>query len=310
MNDPKTGGHPGRSWLFVPASDGEKVRKAPGRGADVLLLDLEDGVAEGAKDRARAIVADVLAAPVPVPTYVRINHPGRWLPEDIEAALSPHLAGFMLPKAESEDDVRSFLDLLVRAASRRGMEGSRFAILPLVESAAGVENARAIAAASPQVVRLALGAVDLALDLGLEALDSAILQHARARLVLASRAAGVHPPVDTVDPDFQDLDRFREACATARRMGFAGKLVIHPRQVSIANETFSPTPDEVARARELVAVYERAAAEGTGAVGVDGRMVDRPMYEWARRVLTMVGDGAVEAGGSADAPPGGGGGGR
>lgn len=266
------------------------MHKASTRGADVLIFDLEDGVADGAKPRAREVLARALADPSSTPRYVRVNHPAAgWLREDIEATLTPHLTGYILPKAEFAEDIRTFLECVRDAAQERGVDAAAIAVVPLIETAAGVESACAIAAASPHIRRLAFGAVDLALDLRVEALDPAVVQYVRSRLVIAARAAGLEAPIDTVEPDYRDLAAFRDAAMAARRMGFGGKLVIHPNQVAVANEVFAPTARERAEAERIVQAYERAAAEGVGAVGLDGRMVDRPMYEWALRVLADAG---------------------
>ncbi|GLX92120.1 CoA ester lyase [Herbidospora sp. NBRC 101105] len=248
-----------RSWLFTPGDRPDRFGKAAVAGADVAVLDLEDAVAPADKIRARTAVAGALGE---VKGYVRVNGVDTpWHDEDLCAVAGrPGLLGVMLPKTETPDMV----------------DGIGVPVVALVESAAGVENA-ALIAARPNVVRLAFGSVDFALDVG--ATDDDFL-YARSRLVVVSRAQGIGAPVDGVTTALDDSDRTSRDARRGRALGFAGKMCLHPRQVGPVNDAFSPTEGELAWARRVVA----AAADG-GAVRVDGQMIDKPRLEAARRLL-------------------------
>ncbi len=173
----------------------------------------------------------------------------------------------------------------------RVLPGGSIDLMPIVETALGIESARDIAAAATRVRRLAFGGGDYTLDLQLQwTVEEQELAHARARLVHASRVAGLEPPIDTVLIQFRDGERFRAAAARARQLGFQGKLCIHPDQVPLANAAFSPTPHEVEQARAFVAAYARAEAQGIASIQVDGVFVDAPIVARARRVLAMAGE--------------------
>lgn len=264
---------PARSWLFVPGDRPDRFDKARSSGADRVIVDLEDAVRPEAKDVARQAVAAYLAPERPV--YVRVNGAqSPWLDDDLDAVCHPGLAGIVLPKAEDAATVRHI--------ARRLQAVPGAVVLPLVETARGIWRARRLAA-GPLVERLMFGSLDFALDIAATAgSDERELLLARSQIVLASRVAGIASPIDGIVESIDDEDGLRGACERARRLGFGGKLAIHPRQISTINKAFTPTSDEVARAERLVAAFD--AAPG-GAVRVDGAMVDRPVVERARRVL-------------------------
>lgn len=256
-----------RSYLFVPGNRPERFDKALAAGADAVIVDLEDAVGPTDKPAARAALARWLDAARPV--WIRVNGVDTpWFADDLAAARRPGVAGVVVPKSESAAQV---------ADVARALPGT--SIIPLIETAAGVWHALAIASA-PQVARLAFGSVDLALDL--EAEDgSGTFGYARARVVFASRVARIAAPVDGVtlalaDPAMLDADVVR-----ARREGFGAKFAVHPRQVPAINQGFAPTPAEIEWARRVMA----AAGDGNAAAQLDGRMIDRPVIEWARRLL-------------------------
>lgn len=272
------------AWLFVPGNQPHRMAKALASGADVVIMDWEDAVAPDAKVQARAITLDFLRSrPVPpasAPVYIRVHAAGsaEWdadLATLAEASSPRKLAGVVLAKASRPEDVRDTAARLSEALS----------IVPIIETAAGVERVAEIAAAHPAVARLAWGALDLALDLGLLTLPQELVTHVRCRMVMASRAAGLAPPLDAVFPDVRDEARLAAEAGAARRMGLGGKLVIHPRQVPVIRSAFAPTEEERQWASRVCTAYEAALREGKGAVQVDGRMVDRPVYEMARRLL-------------------------
>jgi citrate lyase subunit beta/citryl-CoA lyase len=261
--------HRARSWLFVPGDRPDRFAKAARAGADATILDLEDAVSDAAKTRARTAVAAWLSPEHPA--YVRINPPGTDAhDEDLAAVLRPGLAGLMVPKAEDPEGTRALALRLPPGVT----------LVPLVETALGVWNARRLAA-TPTVERLAFGSVDLQLDAGVDGDDDALL-YARSRLVLASRVARVSAPVDGVTTTIADPARLVADVDRARRLGFAGKLCIHPDQVPAVNDGFAPTPRELTWARRVVSA---AAATAHGALRIDGEMVDRPVLARAASIL-------------------------
>jgi citrate lyase subunit beta/citryl-CoA lyase len=279
---------PARSYLYVPANRPGMLDKAAERDCDALIIDLEDSVPARAAVAARAAAAGYLRARggLPGPEFwvrVRAGEEGQ---ADLEAVVLPGLAGVVLAKAQAAGDVAAAADALDRLEQRRGLPAGSVPVMPLIESAAGVLAAAEIAAA-PRVTALHLGEIDLAADLGAEpGPDGRELLWARSQVVAASAAAGLDPPLGPVSPDFADLAALRESTLALRRLGFRGRGCIHPAQVPVVNEVFTPTPAEVRRASQVVAAYEAAVAAGRGsATGPDGRMVDAAVVRAARRTL-------------------------
>lgn len=263
---------PERSYLFVPGNRPERFAKACGAGADVVIIDLEDAVPAGEKSQARATVASWLSPDHPV--HVRVNGAEtEWFEDDLAAVLRPGLAGVVLPKAEGQGQL----------AMLAGRLPAQVRIIPILETALGVWNALEVASA-PNVERLAFGSVDFQLDTNISGEGDELL-YARSRLVLASRVAGILPPVDGVTTAIDDPDILATDVLRARRLGFGGKLCIHPKQVRAVNEGFLPAQHEIAWAKGVV---EAAGLAGNGAIKLDGKMIDRPVIEQARRILEMV----------------------
>ncbi len=276
-----------RSYLYVPGSAGQRLQQAAQRGADALILDLEDGVARAEKERARAAVAAYLAAP-PAGTgelWVRVNRGDAGL-TDVAAVAGPSLTGVCLPKTDSVSELQALDEALTWAEQRAGLPAGSVAVCPLIESAVGLVAVAQIARA-PRVRRLQLGEADLAADLGLEpGPDGGELLLARSQVVLASRAAGLPAPVAPVSVNFRDLDEFRASTMALRRLGFRSRACIHPAQVIVANEVFTPSAAELAEAQAIVRAHEDMLARGAGA-GTDhrGRMLDEAVVRSARRVI-------------------------
>ena len=269
-----------RSFLFVPGIRPERFSKALTSGADTVIVDLEDAVVEADKAQARQYVADGASAFDASTTrvLVRINGFGTpWFDDDLALLTARGIDGVVLPKAESAE-------ALLNVARVSGKP-----ILPIVESALGVWQVLEVARA-PGVERLVFGSVDFELDLDCSGSWDALL-YARSRIVLASRVAGLLPPVDGVTVTLDDTAKLAADASAARRLGFGGKLCIHPKQVAQVNASFSPGEDELAKAREVVEAFERA---GGGAVSVAGRMVDLPVLLKARRQLALA-DGSTGA---------------
>jgi citrate lyase subunit beta / citryl-CoA lyase len=259
-----------RSYLFVPADRPERYAKALASGADAVVFDLEDAVAPAAKDAARDALArwlgDAPAASRPQ-VVVRLNGADTpWF--DADRALvcaAPRVAAVMLPKADAASPWDAF-------------DGKP--VLALIETAAGIDALRSIAAAPP-VRRLVFGSIDLQLDLGIGG-DGDELLLFRSKLVLASRLAELPAPVDGVSPSLTDTGALADDVQRARRLGFSAKLCIHPAQVAVVNDGLRPSAAEIAWAQRVLAA---AALAGGAAVAVDGKMVDRPVAARARALL-------------------------
>jgi len=263
----------GRSLLFVPGSRPERFAKALAAGAAQVIVDLEDAVGPQDKANARESVRAWLSADHPV--VLRINGADTpWFAEDLALCASPGVAAVMLPKAEQP---------LVADVVRAGATS----VIALVENAAAFSSL-GLLASTPGIERLAFGSIDFQADLGMRDATEDDLLAFRAALVLASRAAGIGAPIDGVTVALDDEARLREDVLRARRLGFGGKLCIHPRQVAMVNTLFAPTADEVAWARRVVAATGNA---GGNVVSVDGRMVDRPVVLRAEAILREAGAG-------------------
>lgn len=268
-----------RSALYVPGDAADKLTKALDRGADEIIVDLEDAVAPPAKDAAREQVRiwlHDLPMLANVGVWVRLNT-GALRDIDVRAiADAPALTGVMVAKTETADELVA-LDRLLTSL------GSTATVVPLLESASAVLRAAEIAAA-PRVQRLQIGEADLRADIGVTpGEDERELLYVRSHVVLASAAAGIAPPIAPVSTNFRELDAFRASTEALARLGFVGRACIHPAQVAIANEVFTPTAEQVATARALVEKWER---EGAG-VAVDdrGQFVDEAVIRQARLVL-------------------------
>lgn len=272
-----------RSFLFAPASDERKLAKALDAGADAVIADLEDAVVAAEKERARGVATSLLREPrADVLRLVRVNAVGTpWFADDLAAARELELDGIVLPKATPD--------------AAPALAGLGAPVVAIVETAAGVRLAYELAVV-PEVACLMLGAVDLGLELGLEPRpDGLELLYARSSLVVASAAAGLRAPLDQVWVDVRDGEGLRRDCALGRSLGFRGKACVHPAQVPVVNEAYAPSQDELGWAQEVVEAYERAAAEGAGAVALDGEMIDLPVVERARQLLAEAKRGVLHA---------------
>ena len=257
-----------RSLLFVPGSRPERFDKALAAGASAVILDLEDAVALSDKERARESVRAWLTPAHRV--VVRVNAADTpWFEADLALAALPGVAGLMLPKAERPEPLAAALHAGAKA------------LLPLIESAAGFAALGTIAAA-PGVASLVFGSIDFQVDLGMRDAREDELLPFRLQLVLASRLAGIAPPVDGVSTAIDDEAQLRDDVLRARRLGFGGKLCIHPRQVAGVNRWLAPSEEEQAWARR---VLDAAAASGGAAIAVDGKMVDKPVLMRAEAIL-------------------------
>lgn len=257
-----------KTYLFVPGDRPERFDKALAAGADAVIVDLEDAVAPHAKDAARAALAAWLAArPAGAPGIVLRTNAAEtpWFEADLTLAAHPAVQAVVLPKAETPAAI-------ARVVAARG-DGRPLPVIALIESAAGLANVRAIAA-TPGVLRLAFGSIDLQVDLGLRDATEDELLPWRLELVLASRLAGIDQPIDGVTTALDDAERLSIDVQRARRLGFGAKLCIHPKQLSAARAGLRPSAQECDWARRVLAA---AGSSGGAAVAVDGKMVDKPV---------------------------------
>jgi citrate lyase subunit beta / citryl-CoA lyase len=273
---------PPRGWLFVPGDRApERLAKAVASGADVVIVDLEDGVAPPDRPAARTGLRAALAAVTsPIPVYVRVNaldEPDAGL--DLEAIADLPFDGIVLPKCEDAGVVGRLRRAWPRPAAPPA------SIVVLLETPAGVLAAPAIARADPAIVAVALGAEDLAVRTGIRRTPEGIeILTARSLVVLAAAAAGVWS-LDTPSLELADPAAVERDARVAAGLGFSGKLLVHPRQVAPVRAAFRPTAGELERARAIVAAADVRGDRGDGAVAADGRMIDRPVVDAARRLL-------------------------
>jgi citrate lyase subunit beta/citryl-CoA lyase len=278
-----------RSLLFVPGNHARRVEKALGSTADAVILDLEDAVAVGEKGAARVLVAGAVAAKSSTRTYVRVNGLDTpWCYQDLLAVVIPGLAGVVVPKVACAADLLTLDWLLTQLERERGLPMGGIELLPLIETAVAILRLEEIAAASRRVRCLAFGGADYALDLRLQpTVGEEELAFARARLVHCSRAANLEAPIDSVTLEFRDGERIAIAAHRSRQLGFQGKLCIHPDQIATTHAAFSPSAEEIVRARAIVQAFETAEAAGAAAIQLDGVMIDYPVAAKARQILAL-----------------------
>jgi citrate lyase subunit beta/citryl-CoA lyase len=277
-----------RSLLYVPMTSERFVAKAHERGADAIILELEDAVAPSEKERARGLVADAAArvGQGGADVLVRVNRPWRLAVRDLEASIGPDVRALVLPKVDHAEHVLALAEIAASVEEERGLAVGHTQFFPRIEGPKGLLNATGIAAAHPRVVAIGLGSSDYTIAAGMEP-GGAGNAMASFVVVNAARAAGI-VPIGLVSSivDFSDLEAFRRVAEESRALGLRGAPCVHPSQVPVLNEVFSPTAAELERARRVVDEYERALAAGVGAITVDGDFVDVPFYEQAKRLLS------------------------
>jgi citrate lyase subunit beta/citryl-CoA lyase len=278
-----------RSALYVPANVSRFIDGAHRRGADAIIVDLEDSVPLAERLAARrdlqATAENVARGGADV--IVRINRPWRQTILDLEAAISPRVAALAVTKVDSADHVRLIAEVVSELEAERGMPVGATQFIVMIETADAWFRMPEIAKADKRIVALTLGGEDFALSVGMLPNAEGLFMP-KQQLAIAARAAGILPLgfIGTV-ADYQDLDAFRETVRRSRRLGFRGASVIHPSQVPILNEEFGPSADEVSSACRIVAAYEEAVAAGRGSISVDGKMVDVPVVLRAQETLAI-----------------------
>ena len=278
-----------RSSLIMPVNVPAFVEKAHLRGADAIVLDLEDSVPPAEKERARTLVkaAIPMVARGGADVLVRINRPWELGEADLDAVIWPGLAGIAYPKPETPEELQRVDEEIGRLERQRGIAPGTIKIGTSIESVAGLFNARAIAHSTPRLVSIGQGSEDFTLDLEIEPTpEGTELLYGKLYAVLVARDAGLYP-MGTMRgvADFRDLDGYRESIRLARRIGYRGSSCIHPAQAALLNEGFSPTEAQVEHARRVIEVYAEAEAQGRASVALDGKMIDIPVVERAHRVM-------------------------
>jgi citrate lyase subunit beta / citryl-CoA lyase len=287
-----------RSFLFAPGNVARRVEKALTLEADAVIVDLEDSVAVAEKATTRKSVAAALEQPRSPRGYVRVNAPSTaFCYGDLVQTLHRRVDGVVLPKVESAADLHAIDWLIWNLERDLGMVEGGVDLMPQIETAAGVQRIERILQANRlrpykgpwRVKRVAFGGADYAHELGLTVSpEETELADARARVVLASRAAGLEGPVDSPWFHFKDTAAFARALERSRRGGFQGRLCVHPDQIAPVNAAYLPSEAELARAERIVAAFRQAEAKGEAAVQVDGEMIDYPVAHRAQALLDLV----------------------
>ena len=285
-----------RTLLFAPGSRTELLTKAQLGAADAMIFDLEDSVPLNAKDEARKNIQQVLALGLKKPMYLRISNPraGDYLAD--LAIFHNHslvnVAGVALPKTDDAQDIETVSKALQDVEIKAGVAVGSLSILPTIETCLGLRNSFDIAKSSKRVSGMALASAeqgDFMVDLGGRWTPRSLaLAYPRSKLVVDSRAAGVEWIVDGVFMNLKDTQMLREECLIARELGFVGKMAIHPTQVDVMHEVFSPSAEEIEYARGLIAAFREGEARGVGAVIYEGMMVDYANVRLAERTLALV----------------------
>jgi citrate lyase subunit beta/citryl-CoA lyase len=278
-----------RSLLFVPGAEPRKLDRSRDALADLLVFDLEDSVVPDQKQRARELVADrVRSGGSGGPELaVRVNPAeSAYFEADLEAVVAAGARTIMLPKSESPEGLAQASATAARLEAKLEVPSGSVRLLALVETAAGISRVETLAGADARIDALCFGNADFSLDMGLPEPDPAtgVLLHARCRLAVAAAAAKV-APIDGVCLAVRDAAAFREEGRFALRLGFEGKLCIHPSQVEIANAIFTPTSEQVEIALRVIEGWEAAVADGRGVFALDGVMIDPPLVDIHQRVI-------------------------
>lgn len=294
---------PIRSWMFVPGDSERKLAKAPGSGADVVIVDLEDAVAPDAKESARGLAHEWLAehcaeetSPASPQYWVRINPLDTPLWQyDVEALLPAKPAGIMVPKASGPEQLQRLSQMLYELEPRNGIAPGETKLLPLVSETAQAANAIAAYGNAPEtnsrLLGLTWGAEDLSAAIGASRKRDSqgqwtdLFRMVRAQTLLAAHAAGI-AAIDTLHADFRDIAGLRRVARDGFADGFAGMMAIHPAQVPIINDCFTPSDEQIEEARAIVELFE--SNPGVGALQLDGRMVDQPHFVAAQKLLASV----------------------
>ena len=280
---------PLRSLLYVPGDKARMLEKAKTLNPDVIIFDLEDGVAPSAKETARSMVAGAIdAGPYGAQVAVRVNAFFTGLTEaDLKQTVRAGVDMVLFAKIDTPEEIHQAERLLANMEEEQALPAGSVRMLAQVETALGVLNAFEIGRASKRVLALCFGAEDFTHDMGAVRTKQGLeIAHARGQIVLASRAAGVLA-IDTPYTDLTDDEGFLAETRAIRGMGYSGKLLIHPKQIELVHQAFAPSEEEIAYSRRVVEAFEAAEAGGDGAIALDGKMIDAPVVARARGILAL-----------------------
>jgi len=287
-----------RSLLFVPGNKESMLTRALALRPDAFVPDMEDSVPPGEKGNAREAIRAFLPqlAATGVPVIPRVNAlETDWIEADLGAVVGPHIAGVSVGKVRNAGDVSAVSQLLANLETNAGVAVGSLKLLPWIETAEAIVSCDAICRASERIVGVAFGGEDFTNDMGIERLsDESQVLYARSRICVAARAAHVLA-LDTPYFKLRDTDGLRANASRAKSLGFKGKFAIHPDQIGTLNETFSPSPQEIAHARRVIAAYDEAERAGRGSTSLDGWVIDIPVVKRARALLALADRARAEA---------------
>jgi citrate lyase subunit beta / citryl-CoA lyase len=284
---------PLRTALFAPGNRPDRAEKALGLNADAVIIDLEDAVPIAEKESSRSMVMEVLKKNPGKRMYVRINAlTTPYAKADLENIVCKNLKGVMVPKVESPDEIFEMDKILSELEKKAGLETGSLELIPICETAKGLEEAYRITSARPEhhrILTIAFGAADYTLDLGINLTkEGKELEYPRSRLPVACRAGGIMPPLDTPWMiDLKDLEGLMNDAKKAKAYGFMGKIVIHPNQIQPCHDVFTPSEEEIRSATRIIEAFEKAEKEGKAALQLDGKFIDYPVVEKSRRIVAM-----------------------
>lgn len=276
-----------RTWMFIPGSQDKYLEKTQDLSADVFIFDLEDAVSIADKKIARDKVKKCMQNLANRLNFVRVNPlSSPYMLEDLQQIMNSKLTGIMIPRTTGREDVIIVDYILEQLEIKHGIERKSLSIIPLIETAEGLHNSYEIASASERVYCLSFGAEDFMLDLNIESTEGEQeLLYARSKLVTVSKVAVKGRPIDSVFTDFTDNNGLKESATKAKKLGFQGKLIVHPNQIEAVNQVFTPTSEQIIQARKIVEKFDRTEEV---VIQVDGKMVDYPVVEQARQILSYL----------------------
>jgi len=284
---------PMRSALFAPGSRPELIDKAIRTAADLIIIDLEDAVPHDKKEEARSNAREKIVQYRERKIIIRINGVGSdFFMADLNEVVTQDLWCLMVPKVEYSADVQKLNTLLFHMEEKNAIKHGAVKVMPLIETAQGVQNISAIlsdGSLSQRFITCAFGAADYTLDMGIDMTQNGDeLLYPRSRIAMACRAAGLEPPLDSPYMiDIKDVEGLKTDALRGKQLGFQGKLCVHPIQIEPCNQIFSPTPEEIHYAEKVILAFDKAKDKGAGALQLDGKFIDEPIVEKARRVMKM-----------------------
>ncbi len=275
--------------LYTPGNRRDLIEKAGRYDPDAIIIDLEDSVPVQLKEKTRRDVAEIIPR-LSIQSLVRVNSEPEYLKDDLEAVVSKHIYGIALPMADSVEAVRNADDVIGRLERERELEPDSVKLIPLIETARGVLKCFEVATAAKRVESVAFGSAedgDLQRDLKCAwSVQGTELLYARSKVLLEARAAGLPYVLDGAFSDIGNEEALRADCLLSKRLGYDGRTLIHPQQISAAREMYAPTAKELDYYRKLVTAFEEAEASGRAAISLDGKLVDYAMYKKAKAFLS------------------------